>query len=352
MKATRNKELTLLKLLLWIYLILCLVIAGLNFGYVPKASPAEAKLISTLWHLYENEFKSLLIVVGSLLTLRVIGKSNRNSLRKANLIGITLSALVVHIIGPLIIHNQELYFFTMPLPWTTTPLQFLYPASSIYVSRVAVWGLAGVSTALLFYVVVSVIIIIGTLFLGRRWQCSTLCLFNGFASEVFAPVTPLLGRKRIVNPRTLLFLSMLRWVFFGMALLFTLYWIFFLLGYPLLVSPSLLSRIEVYKYLSAELLMMMFLWVIFSGRGYCYYCPLGTTLALLSKLSKQHIATNKSHCTKCNCCNIACPMTIDIRSKASLGLPVTDLRCVGCGHCVDVCPTKTLSYQTKFYQRS
>jgi formate hydrogenlyase subunit 6/NADH:ubiquinone oxidoreductase subunit I len=41
-------------------------------------------------------------------------------------------------------------------------------------------------------------------------------------------------------------------------------------------------------------------------------------------------------------------MTIDIKSKALKGEPMTSLRCVGCGHCVDACTTETLSYRTSF----
>ncbi len=41
-------------------------------------------------------------------------------------------------------------------------------------------------------------------------------------------------------------------------------------------------------------------------------------------------------------------MSIDIKSMAQIGNIVTDLRCVGCGHCVDSCPTETLGYSTKF----
>jgi len=41
-------------------------------------------------------------------------------------------------------------------------------------------------------------------------------------------------------------------------------------------------------------------------------------------------------------------MSIDIKSKAELGQPVTNLRCVGCGHCIDSCPEKTLRYSTSF----
>ena len=113
----------------------------------------------------------------------------------------------------------------------------------------------------------------------------------------------------------------------------------------------LMGKLEIYKYLSAELLMMMFFWIVFTGRGYCYYCPLVTVLGLLGKLSGQKIVTNRSSCISCGQCNATCPMTIDIMSKASAGEPVTSLNCVGCGHCVDPCPTETLAYETNFLSR-
>lgn len=344
-------ELLWLKIILWIYIILCLVIAGLNFGYVPKASPDIASLINSFWHLYENGIKTVFILAGSFLTSRIIGQSGRTSLRKANILGLIISALVVHVVGPWILSNQELYFFTMPLPWTTTPLQLLYPSSSIYMSRMPVWGLTGISAALIFYILVSIVVLTGTLLLGRRWQCSTLCLFNGFVSEIFAPATPLLGKKKPVKASSIIVFLWMKWIFFGMALFFTSWWILFLVHVPLPGIPSLFSKIEVYKYLSTELLMAMFFWVAFMGRGYCYYCPLGTTLALLSKISKQRITTNSTNCIQCHRCNIVCPMSIDITSKALTGQPVIDFRCVGCGHCVDECPTKTLQYTTVFLLR-
>lgn len=136
-----------------------------------------------------------------------MGTSGRTTLRKKNLIGFAISALVVHIVMPLIISNKELYFFSMPLPWSTTALQLLYSESFFYLSRSPIWGGIGIMSALIFYVSYSVIVIVGTLLLGRRWQCSTLCLFNGFASEVFDPAFPLIGEPKEVKPRTLKFFT-------------------------------------------------------------------------------------------------------------------------------------------------
>lgn len=349
MKNTnRTKEIRILKTILWLYIVLAILLAGLNYGYANRSDSSIAEFITWFWHFYENWIKALFIIVGSFLTLRIISISQRSTMRKRNLAGLIVAALMVHIAAPLLLHNKELYLFAMPLPWTTTPLQVLYPDSSIYLSRYPIWGVTGISAAFIFYLCVSIIVIVGTLLIGRRWQCSTICLFNGFASEVFAPAFPLIGKKKKIKKGTLKFFTFFRWIFLSLALFFTLWWILFLSGVQVFGNFQLISRIETFKYLSAELLMMMFFWIAFIGRGYCYYCPLGTVLFLLSKLAGQKIITNQTKCIQCNRCNLACPMSIDIKGKAELGKPVTDLRCVGCGHCIDSCPTKTLGYSTRF----
>ena len=98
-------------------------------------------------------------------------------------------------------------------------------------------------------------------------------------------------------------------------------------------------------------MMAMFFWVAYKGRAYCYYCPLGTILALLGRVAGQEIVTNQTKCIQCGKCNEVCPMSIDIKSNAKKGEAVKNLRCVGCGHCVDVCPSQTLDYTTRFLKK-
>lgn len=351
MSVKSNKKIAALKTILWVYILLCFMIAGLNYGYAKTAPEPIARQIAWFWHFYENWIKTIFIVAASLLTIHIIKSSGQTRMRKQNLTGFIAAALLVHIISPWLLNNDELYLFTMPLPWTTTPLQLMFENSSFYASRFPHWGLSGVTTALSFYLLISVIVFLGTLLFGRRWQCSTLCLFNGFASEVFAPAYPLIGNKKKPRPRTVRVFVFLKWFMFSLSILFSVYWGLLLCGVPVSEDYVLIGRIEVYKYLSAELLMMMFFWIAFIGRGYCYYCPLGTTLSLLSKIAGQKIMTNNTKCINCNQCNLACPMEIDIKGKALKGEPVGSLRCVGCGHCVDACPTRTLSYTTKFLSR-
>lgn len=348
MDPNKTLEITLLKIILWVYIILCFIIAGLNYGYASHAPASIAAFITWFWAFYENWIKTLFIIVGSILTLRIVGTSGRTTMRKRNLMGLIATALIVHIVSPLFLNNSELYYFAMPLPWGTVPLQLLDSNSTFYFSSLSLWGLTRITTALIFYVCISAIVIFGTLLLGRRWQCSTLCLFNGFAAEVFSPVFPLVGAHKKIKPNTLKVFTIVRWIFLAIALFFTFYWVFLLLGLPVAGDPEVISKIEGYKYLSTELLMAMFFWIAFIGRGYCFYCPLGTMLGLLAKVAGQKIVTDNTQCVQCNQCNSVCPMSIDIKSLAKNGQPLTVLRCVGCGHCVDACSSRTLSYTTNF----
>ncbi len=348
MKKKNTLEVVILKYMLAAYILMALVIAGLNYGYADQAPPAAAELISWFWHFYENWVKTIFIICGSFLTLRVIARSGRTTMRKRNLQGFIIMALAVHITGPILLNISELYLFSMPLPWTSFPLQLFYEESSFYQDSFPLWGTTGITAALIFFALMNIIVFGGTILLGRRWQCSTLCLFNGFASEVFAPAFPLIGKGKKVKPSLLKVFNFLKWLLLVMALFFTFFWVLYLNGLFISFDPEMMVQIEIYKYLGAELLAMMFLWVVLTGRGYCYYCPLGTALSFVGRLGGQKIVTNINECIKCYKCNRACPLTIDIKSQAEKALDVDNLRCVGCGHCVDICPTNTLAYQTKF----
>ena len=351
MQMAKSWELTVLKIFLWVYIILCLIVAGLNYGYAPKALPETGRLINWIWHIYENWVKTIFIIIGSFLTIGIMRRTGKVTLLKNNLLGFTLAALAVHIVLPILLRNQEVYFFTMPLPWTTTPLQLLYSGSSFFQSRSPIWGAAGISAVLIFYVIASLVIVTGTLLFGRRWQCSTLCLFNGFAAEVFSPAMPLVGKRKTVNSGKHRALIAAKWMFLILASFFTFWWLFFLARIPIGGDPLVIAKVENYLYLSGELLMAMFFWVVFLGRGYCYYCPLGTVLSFLAKAVDQRIVTDRSECIRCGRCDRVCPMAIEIKARAQTGDPVRDDRCVGCGHCIDACPTETLAYSTRFQDR-
>jgi ferredoxin-type protein NapH len=351
MEKSSTIYLKLLKSILATYIILAILIAGINYGYARVAPQNIASIITWVWIIYENWIKTAFILIGSFLTIKIIGSSKRTTMRKANLIGFIIAALTVHVVTPLFVNNYDLYFYAMPLPWTTTPLQLLDNNSALYHSTITSWGSSGILSALTFFTAISLVVLIGTLLYGRRFQCSSICLFNGFAAEVFDHAIPLIGKRRRIKPRILRLSDFFRWVFLGIALIFAAYWAIYLLGINVTPSIDVITKLESYKYLIGELMLSLFFWVAFIGRTYCYYCPLGTVLSGFARIAGQKINTNNTKCVQCNKCNETCPMSIDIKSKAINGISVQDIRCVGCGHCIDECPTMNLSYSTFFTER-
>jgi ferredoxin-type protein NapH len=346
MNKTATIETKLLKAMLATYILLAFILAGLNFGYADQAPVHIASFIKASWHFYENELKTAFIVIGGFLTLRLAGISGRTKMRRNNIIGFTCAALVIHIIGPYLLNYPDLYFFAMPLPWTNQPLQLLVPGSDFYLSFLKSPGINALRAVLAIYFSITLVVFIGTISKGRRWQCSTICLFSGFVSEVFAPVFPLIGKKKKASPGLIKFFMVLRWVFFCIAILLSGFWLLQVAGLHLPGNLTVITQFEIYKYLLFDLIAALLIWAFFTGRGYCYYCPLGTVVGLLGRAAGQRIATNLTECIKCGKCNQACPMAIDILSCAREGKPVIDLNCVGCGHCVDICPKQTLAYVT------
>lgn len=352
MTEKTDVEISILKTMLALYVIMAFVLAGLNFGYAEQAPEHIASMIKATWHFYENELKTVFIAVGGYLTLRASGKNGLTGMRRNNLIGFFCAALVVHIFGPYLLNYPDLYYYAMPLPWTNQPLQLMVTGSDFNLSFVADHGEIVLRAVLIFYFSVTAIVFLGTLIRGRRWQCSTLCLFSGFVSEVFAPAFPLIGNKIKAGPRLIKTFAALRWIFFVVAIFFSGFWLLKAAGINVPGSMSIFTQIEIYYYLIFHLIAALLLWTFFTGRGYCYYCPLGTATALLGRAVGQCIQTNNAECISCKKCNQVCPLAIDIFSSAREGKPVISLNCVGCGHCVDRCPTKTLSYVTMFSQKS
>lgn len=338
-----DRRLLTLRLLLGFYILLSFVLAALNQG----TSEEIAQKVAPWWHFSENELKTTLILVCGYLTLSIKRKKGRIAKQKANLIFLFATALFIHILLPSATGNHELYFFAMPLPWTTLPLQAGYEQSSFFQSHQYTLGLDGIAWAITFFWVYSACIGIGTLLFGRRLHCSHLCLFNGFAAEVFDPAIPLIGKQKHPSQKTLAYLEWVRYIFLGIALLFTIYWL-----YPAKVLPtqtiSLMRNLELIWYLGANLILAMGFWVASQPRRYCHLCPLGTVLALLSRIGGMRISTTKSTCIGCKACDKACPAAIPIMESALQGKPVFSDRCVGCGHCIDACPKQTLNYETTF----
>lgn len=291
-----KREVTTLRVLLFLYVLLCIILAGLN----QASSQKIAESVAPYWHAYENEGKTALILICGLLTYRITRKKGRNGMRTKNLRRFLLAALVLHIALPLATGNPEIYFFAMPLPWTTLPLQGAWEGSSFHQNTLQNLGLGGIRFVLLFFWVYSACIAIGTILLGRRLQCSSLCLFNGFAAEIFDPAIPLIGKKRKpLSKKTLVKLSYLRTFYLLLALSFTLFWMFIPYTEVLQSIVTIERKMELIWYLGANLILAMACWVALQGRFYCHLCPLGTVLAALAKIGGMCIRTDATSCIRC-----------------------------------------------------
>ena len=61
-------------------------------------------------------------------------------------------------------------------------------------------------------------------------------------------------------------------------------------------------------------------------------------------LVQGYVVPETSRCVQCGICSYNCPINIDVRRHAWLGLPVKDSHCLTCGECVARCPRGVLSF--------
>lgn len=64
-------------------------------------------------------------------------------------------------------------------------------------------------------------------------------------------------------------------------------------------------------------------------------------------LAEGYILPDQARCVQCGICSFNCPIGIDVRAHAYLGLPVEDSRCLTCGECVERCPRGVLAFAIK-----
>ena len=76
---------------------------------------------------------------------------------------------------------------------------------------------------------------------------------------------------------------------------------------------------------------------VFVFRLFCrFICPLGALYGLFNRFSFFGIKLDTGKCTDCGLCRSHCK--VDIRH-------VGDQECISCGECIDVCPTKAISWK-------
>lgn len=173
-------------------------------------------------------------------------------------------------------------------------------------------------------------------------------------AEAFGEALPLIphNKKRpqskVIHPkmRTILFLFQIFMIIICLGLM-AAWGIYFFAGI-VIIPVKILITIERTKYLIFGLYLMIFFLLFIGARAYCYYCPAGILLGIIGRIVGQQITTGLTKCNSCGLCNDVCKMSIDIMGRAKAGEPVRSINCVGCGICVETCPTNNLQFTTTF----
>ena len=62
-------------------------------------------------------------------------------------------------------------------------------------------------------------------------------------------------------------------------------------------------------------------------------------------LASGYVVPDPSRCVQCGICSYSCPIEIDVRRHAWIGMPVKDSHCLTCGECVARCPRGVLRFE-------
>jgi len=232
-------------------------------------------------------------------------------------------------------------FWNDPIyPPVKTAHVYLYPGFTS-------WGMA-------FYLFV--VIPVAVYFFGKRY-CSWICSCGNLAETVGITVW---GKKWVKEgtPRGDLAnkSQVTQTIVMGFAIVFGI--VLFLDTVKIVAAPSLIQGVRAFQDLFIDFMFGSVIGVgaypFWGTRIWCRYgCPLAKFMKFSGKFSgSQFQVRANGKCTGINLCTKACPMGIDVASYAhkdkkpifgSFGLSTTE--CIGCGGCIDVCPTKALSFE-------
>ncbi len=70
-------------------------------------------------------------------------------------------------------------------------------------------------------------------------------------------------------------------------------------------------------------------------------------------LASGHVVPEPMRCIQCGICSFNCPIDIDVRRHAWLGIEIEDSYCLTCGECVSRCPRGVLRFErTRIFLKS
>ncbi len=121
--------------------------------------------------------------------------------------------------------------------------------------------------------------------------------------------------------------------------------------WQLLMQPMLIDSIGFFFTLKYMFFIIFIAGSITYKRFFCVtLCPIGAIYGLFNKISLLQLKVNKDKCTKCNNCQINCPMDIAIYKDE------THYDCIRCMKCIPACPhnavtSNVILIKKKFVQK-
>ena len=117
---------------------------------------------------------------------------------------------------------------------------------------------------------------------------------------------------------------------------------------------SLLSRYTEFTWLITGNIIYYAIGIILAAilkdnRAYCkYVCPIPVFMKIGSRFSILKMSISPEKCTDCGLCEKACLMDIKLLEYKNEGKRILSTECILCNTCSNVCPTKAISFTTKF----
>lgn len=317
----------------------------------------DEHIIELISKLIRYTARTLVIFVGSGLTLKIahLSKKHVSRFRRISLYSLSFTSLFVNLLIPIFFLDYPLPALVMPFPWSSVIFQMVEYRVWLIFYDFASFSL---SLSVTLYFIIQGLIFISVILGGRRYFCSMFCTLNGCHAETFGEVLPLIKYKKKKRSKSKALPKNISKIFKIQQIIFLVIYIAIMITWVLYFSTGIiiiplqnLMTIELVLYFVFALGLLLIFWIFFGGRGYCYYCPAGSFLGIISRISGQQITTNLTKCTSCGLCSDACKMSIDVMDAAIKGVPLKSIDCVGCGLCVDACPQHNLEYSTAFSRK-
>jgi ferredoxin-type protein NapH len=191
---------------------------------------------------------------------------------------------------------------------------------------------------------------ISSIFLGRAASCGYTCPYGALQEVCGDKVLNKKARKRRADyMRYLIFLAFLTVAAYSILNLGRIQ------GLDLFISQgaSILrgaGGLQLAVLIPLSIVSIGTLSIVFGSRAFCrYLCPQGVFLTMGAKLGNKlkiqrlNLTSDAEKCSKCDICNKACPMGIEV-SQMVLENSMENANCILCGECSEACPRDVINY--------